>query len=272
MVTNPYEVGRDRPEDHIQTIRSSDSAISQRIPNAPSFGLDNPAGLLQSNITAPLYLYASLRGKHRYWAEQLEKLPDGNFLPPSLDVGCGRGAVLLKVTARKMALKLKGKEVAPAYGTDIFASSLQTGNSPRSTYLNVAAAGALDFVVLHTADIHERLPFADGVFGLVTSCLVLHHAKDTPARRYAFREIARVCAPGGVLLVVDLHWIIAEHFSDYQAILEELGWVDVRVAFTGLRMQYGLLPCQALKATKQFGESMCATQVMDLQGSDQAKT
>lgn len=53
-------------------------------------------------------------------------------------------------------------------------------------------------VVFHTVPA-EHLPFADGAFDMVFSWSSLHHC----ARPRVFREISRVLAPGGTLVVLD---------------------------------------------------------------------
>jgi ubiquinone/menaquinone biosynthesis C-methylase UbiE len=243
-----YETAQPAVEDHIQSI--GQSANKPETPTKPSFGLDSPMGLLASNITAPIYLHASLRGKHVVWDELLAEVPDDLFYKPALDVGCGRGMVLLKIAQRKKALASTGEsgssagEVHPAYGIDIFNSEDQTGNSPIATYKNVAAAGVLDHTVLHTASFTEKFPFADGSFSLIASSLAIHNVQRE-GQAAAVREIARVCAPGGRVIIVDLFGV-----KDHGALLKRLGWTDVHIKGAGIRMVYGVLPCQILTAVK----------------------
>ncbi|KAK1763069.1 hypothetical protein QBC33DRAFT_480563 [Phialemonium atrogriseum] len=243
-----YEAGQPLPEDHIRNIRQSTN--KPETPAKPTFGLDSPKGLLASNVTAPIYLHASLRGKHVVWDKLLSEVPDSLFYQPALDVGCGRGMVLLKIAQRKKDLAAAGSgssnypEVHPAYGIDIFNSEDQTGNSPVATYKNAAAVEVLDYAVLHTASFTERLPFADGVFSLVTSSLAIHNvSRDGQAA--AVKEIARVCAPGGRVIIVDLFRV-----KDHSALLRDMGWKNVRVKGAGIRMLFGILPCQILTAVK----------------------
>ncbi|KAK1749745.1 hypothetical protein QBC47DRAFT_426561 [Echria macrotheca] len=232
------------PEDHIRSIRLSPNRPTT--PAKPSFGLDSPAGLAASSITAPLYLYASLRGKFQIWDDILSQLSDTDFSSPSLDVGCGRGLVLLKIAQRKKAIaaRVGAANVQPAYGIDIFASADQTGNHPVATYKNAAAMGVLDLTVLHSASFAETFPFADGVFSIVTASLSLHNVREAD-QGVAVREMARVCSPCGIILVVDLFGV-----NGHAHILKELGWQDVSVKGAGLRMVYGIFPCQILRAVK----------------------
>ncbi|OAQ77291.1 methyltransferase [Purpureocillium lilacinum] len=260
------------PEDHIATLAAS-SSPQPPIPQQPSYGLDSLVGLVSSLVLSPLYLYATLRGKSRVWDDLLDALPDDVFRAgPGLDVGCGRGLVLLKAAQRKKKLAAAaaattttttnsnssgaGGEagqavVPPAYGIDIFSTADQTGNAPLATYLNAASLSCVPHTVLHTASFAERFPFADGAFSLVTSNLALHNA-SREGRLVAVREIARVCRPGGTVLIVDLFGF----FKDHRTVLEEeLEWTDVDVSMVGVKMLYGALPCQVLRATKPMAQS-----------------
>ncbi|KND93938.1 hypothetical protein TOPH_01568 [Tolypocladium ophioglossoides CBS 100239] len=203
------------PEDHIQTLAHANPPPA--IPSQPDFGLDSLFGLLASFVAAPLYLYASLRGKFQVWDEILDGLPDSAFAGPALDVGCGRGMVLLKTAQRKKKLLASSEGeagIAPAYGIDIFSTADQTGNSPLATYKNAAALSVVPHTVLHTASFTARLPFADAAFALVTSNLALHNA-PREGRLAAVKEMARVCAPGGSIVIVDLYG----YFKDHRATL-----------------------------------------------------
>jgi SAM-dependent methyltransferase len=62
----------------------------------------------------------------------------------------------------------------------------------------LASGGARNVI---TGDIRE-MPFASGCFDMVWCRLVLGHLPD-PSR--AYREFARVCAPGGHVFVTDFH-------------------------------------------------------------------
>lgn len=243
------------PEDHIRTLAKTSTVD---IPDKPSFGLDSWLGLAASCAAAPLYLYSSLKGKYAVWDEILNGIPAWCIQAPTLDVGSGRGMVLLKVAQRKKALAVDAAAAASpqsagathpvtcqAYGVDTFQKPLHRSYGPVDTYKNAAALSVLDFTVLHTADYTEKLPFADAAFALVTSNLVIHCAqKDGRVR--AVREMARVCMPEGKLVIVDL----SGHFSEHQTVLEALGWADIHVSLVGFRMSYGVIPCQLLTATK----------------------
>ena len=96
-----------------------------------------------------------------------------------LDVGTNVGHTL-----RALAGKVRF-----AVGADIASDALRLNRSV-TTAPNVALVEA-DTVAL---------PFADATFELVTCRLAAHHFQDAPA---AYREIARVLAPDGRLLLID---------------------------------------------------------------------
>ena len=96
----------------------------------------------------------------------------------ALDVGCGEGRMCRMLQARGI----------PTVGIDPTAALLER-------------ARALDPSGEYRAASAEALPFADGAFDLVLSCLTLI---DIPDFRQAFREMVRVMQPGGTLLIANL--------------------------------------------------------------------
>src|SRR5438552_4823228 len=97
------------------------------------------------------YLHNTLRGKFVVWADLLDQLHlrgDERIL----DLGCGRGAVLL-MAAQHLT-------TGRAEGVDLWRSVDQSGNSLESTRRNVIAEGVADRVELHTGDM-TALPFED---------------------------------------------------------------------------------------------------------------
>jgi arsenite methyltransferase len=173
--------------------------------------------------TAASYFQATLAGKFAAWARLLEGLElrgDERLL----DLGCGRGAVLLSA-ARRLPRGL-------AVGVDLWEPD-QTGNSAAATLNNARLEGVVDRVELHTADI-TRLPFPDASFDVVVSNLVLHNVPGAAGRRAALEEAVRVLRPGGRLLLADLAFT-----RGYAARLRELGLRDVRRRSLGWRMWWG---------------------------------
>jgi SAM-dependent methyltransferase len=96
----------------------------------------------------------------------------------AVDVGCGEGRMCRMLQARAI---------------------LTVGIDPTAALLD--RARALDPSGDYRAASAEAMPFADGEFDLVLSCLTLI---DIPDFRHAFREMVRVLEPGGTLLIANL--------------------------------------------------------------------
>ena len=170
-----------------------------------------------------LYIYTTRRGKFAAWAQLLGQL---NLRGDEriLDLGCGRGAVLLAAAK----LLPNGR----ATGVDIWRAD-QTDNSPDNTLTNAAIENVADRVEVHTADITE-LPFDDNSFDVITSSLVVHNLPDRASREKAIAEAARVLRPGGRLLLVDIFFT-----SQHARQLRALGWPGVARRNLGVRMWWG---------------------------------
>ena len=127
----------------------------------------------------------SRRGKFEVWARLLTGLGlrgDERVL----DLGCGRGAVLL------IAAKLVPR--GSAVGVDIWRAD-QTGNSMQATLANAAAEGVADRVELHTRDMTD-LQFPDDSFDLVVSNLAIHNLPDRRRAAVGDRRSRPCAAPG----------------------------------------------------------------------------
>lgn len=174
-------------------------------------------------IGAALFAHTTLRGKFRVWDAELDRLG----LTGServLDMGCGRGLVLLKAAAR-----VPGGD---ATGVDLWTHD-QSGNSGEATLANARAEGVADRVALVTADM-RGLPFPDATFDLVVSSLAVHNIVDAEGRADAVREALRVLKPGGRLRVADFR-----NAGRYADVLRECGAADVHVYDLGWRFWYG---------------------------------
>jgi ArsR family transcriptional regulator len=115
-----------------------------------------------------------------YRGRLLELVPAGGVL---VEIGSGSGALLGELSRRGAQL-------------------IAVDHSP--AMLDVArqqvAAEGLRNVELRLGEM-MHLPLADGAAGAVLLNMVLHHAADPPT---VLREIRRVLAPGGVLVLADL--------------------------------------------------------------------
>ncbi|CAF1645865.1 unnamed protein product [Adineta ricciae] len=235
------------PLDHVEVFRQQSDPPT--IPSNPSYGIDAPLGLIASSFAAPLYLYATLSGKFQVWEALLRDLvKEIDLHEPCLDCGCGRGMVLLILARLKKEIRTKTNQpISPVYGIDIFNSFDQTSNSPLSTCRNVASANLLDYVILNIGSFLD-LPFKDNSFTLVTSSLAIHNVSNTNEKQRAIRECARVTKPAGWLLIVDLKGNV----SLYENTLKELQWNSIERTWAGMKMMFGVWPCEVLKAQKPF--------------------
>jgi ubiquinone/menaquinone biosynthesis C-methylase UbiE len=133
-----------------------------------------------------------------------------------LDVGCGRGLMLVGAAKRIP----NGKAV----GLDLWQASDLSGNRPENTLANATAEGVAGRVEVRDGDARS-LPFEDATFDVILSSSALHNIPDADGRAQAVREIARVSKPGGLVRIFDIR-----HPADYAAVLKDLGWTDVELS------------------------------------------
>jgi SAM-dependent methyltransferase len=174
---------------------------------------------------AASYLYTTTTGKFAVWRELLSDL-DLRADDTVLDMGCGRGAVLL------MAARLVPS--GRAIGIDLWRTAEQSGNSIEVTLRNAALEGVADRVELHTGDM-RAMPFADDSIDVVLSSLAIHNIVDVGGRARALDEAVRVLALDGRLAIVDIHYVTGM-YADH---LRDRGMEDVQVRSLGWRFWYG---------------------------------
>ena len=148
-------------------------------------------GALWQFLTIGVYVHFTRAGKFAVWADLLDRLElkgDERLL----DIGCGRGAVLLMAAQRLP----RGRAV----GVDVWSTKDQSGNAEQVTRQNAELEGVADRVELHTADMRE-LPFDDGSFDVVVSSLAIHNVPGAGERARALCEAARVLKKGGKLAI-----------------------------------------------------------------------
>jgi len=126
-----------------------------------------------------------------------------------LDVGCGRGLMLVGAARRLTTGK--------ATGVDIWQAEDLSGNRPEATLENARREGVADRVAVETADM-RKLPFPDGSFDVVVSNAAIHNLYAAPDRAQAIEQIARVLKPGGRVVIDDIR-----HGREYVAAFTAAG-------------------------------------------------
>lgn len=134
-----------------------------------------------------------------------------------LDVGCGRGLLLIGAAKR---LK-EGSGGGSAAGIDLWQQEDLSGNRPEATLENARLEGVADRVEVVTADM-RKIPFPGASFDTVVSMNAIHNIYSKPGRAEAIAEICRVLKPGGTVLIVDIR-----HIRQYAAALRAGGCTDV---------------------------------------------
>jgi len=151
-----------------------------------------------------------------------------------LDVGCGRGLLLLEA-ARVLP---RGRAV----GIDLWSTRDQSGNASAATLANAVALGIEARVDIDTGDMRS-LPYADASFDAIVSSLAIHNLPSAADRTQAVREIARVLAPGGRIALLDFR-----QTDRYADTLRECGLNDVRRSWPSLLM---FPPVRVVRALRQ---------------------
>lgn len=169
------------------------------------------------------YLHTSLRGKFRIWRRLVAQLPT----PPGrvLDVGCGRGMVL--ITA------LTAYQHAEGVGLDLWRSRDQTGNDPLTTMENAQLNHVEKRVQLVTESMADMSLPSDS-FDAVLANVAIQNIKSRDGRRDAIANIYRVTKPGGQIRVVDIQFI-----KEYRDDLVALGAIDVKTKWFGMSGWFG---------------------------------
>jgi arsenite methyltransferase len=171
--------------------------------------------------TVAAMLHSSRRGK----LLERDRLLDGLGLAGDedvLDVGCGRGLLLLGAAKRLR----RGRAV----GIDLWSAVDQSDNHRAATLANAEAEGVGERVEVVDGDM-RALPFADGSFDRVVSSIAIHNVAEAADRERACHEIARVLRPGGRVAVLDLRATV-----EYVIAFEDAGLVDVARSGRSFRM------------------------------------
>ena len=126
-----------------------------------------------------------------------------------LDVGCGRGLLLVGAAKRIAALQGTGR----ATGLDVWSNVDMGGNSAAATQHNLDLEGVASCCTLISKPAQD-MPFSDGTFDVIVSNLCLHNIYHAATRRSALQQIARVLKPGGIALISD-YKLTAEYAKEF---------------------------------------------------------
>jgi ubiquinone/menaquinone biosynthesis C-methylase UbiE/pimeloyl-ACP methyl ester carboxylesterase len=123
-----------------------------------------------------------------------------------LDAGCGNGSLGLWLLQKHGLLPLRERPAYTYVGADFVSSALVNARATHSEILqrplatSETAISPAHFVYV-LADLDHKLPFLDGYFQKIYCNLVLSYVRHY---HNALRELYRVLAPGGVLVVTSL--------------------------------------------------------------------
>ena len=190
-----------------------------------------PALSLLLVLTALAGLFCAVGGV-MVWSSRTAKLPLRDRLLDQLeltgeekvlDVGCGRGLMLIGA-AKRLKSSAKGTGGGKATGIDNWSPEVLSDNSIESAKENAKLEGVTDRVRLEKFD-QDRLVYPDNNYDVVMSALAIHNFPDEEDRDRIVRELFRVAKPGGKLLILD-----TEHTGRYAEILRESGAKDVALS------------------------------------------
>jgi arsenite methyltransferase len=127
-----------------------------------------------------------------------------------LDVGCGRGLMLVGAAKRLTT------------GIDLWQQQDQARNSSEATLANAEIEGVLERIEVKTADVRQ-LPFPENHFDVVISNWVVHNLEAEVDRQKALDEIIRVLKPSGSIVLGDI-----VNQAEYANHFQQHGMVNVR--------------------------------------------
>jgi SAM-dependent methyltransferase len=162
-------------------------------------------------LTGLVMLWGSKVGKVRFRDLLIQQLNlKGN--ERVLDVGCGRGLILIGVAQRLTSGR--------AVGIDQWD---QSRIAITTTEENSRRAGVAGRIELHTGDFRQ-LPFAAASFDVVVASWTIRTIREASERREVLAEMVRVLKPGGQMIVFD-----TQNTAEYANVMRELGVHPVRL-------------------------------------------
>lgn len=130
-----------------------------------------------------------------------------------LDVGCGRGLLIIAL-AKKLT---SGK----AFGLDIWSHDDQTGNGKEATLKNIQTEHVENNTELVTADA-RTMPFENNTFDIIVSSWALHNIYSQEERFKALVEIDRTLKSNGQIAILDI-----DYAQEYEIFFKKMNYKNV---------------------------------------------
>jgi arsenite methyltransferase len=161
-----------------------------------------------------------------------------------LDVGCGRGLMLVGAAKRLTSGK--------AIGIDLWSQQDQANNSAAAALSNTVTEGVTAHVEVKTADMRQ-LPFPENYFDVVLSSWAVHNLEAEIDRKKALDEMIRVLKPNGMVILVDI-----VHQLEYARYFELHGMTNIQLHNNVIRdvilkaLTFGSFAPSAVSACKRI--------------------
>ena len=133
-----------------------------------------------------------------------------------LDVGCGRGLMLVGAAKR---LNNSGR----AIGIDIWQQQDQSNNNSSAVVTNAELEDVRSRIEVQTADMRQ-MPFPENYFDIVVSNWTVHNLEAESDRQKTLDEIIRVLKPGGRLILTDI-----VNQAEYAKYLAQRGMTNIEL-------------------------------------------
>lgn len=177
---------------------------------------------------ASIYLLGM--GCFMLYSSKVMKLKDGEKLldlvqwagsERVLDVGCGRGLMLVGAAKRLTSGK--------AIGIDLWQQQDQANNSSDAALSNAEVEGVMERIEITTADMRQ-LPFPNDSFDAVVSSWAVHNLEVESDREKALDEMIRVLKPNGIVVLSDIIYQL-----EYAKYFELRGMINIRLHNNAIR-------------------------------------
>ena len=172
--------------------------------------------------------FFSAKGKNiqdKIWETVVSSL-DWNGQGKALDIGCGNGALTVKVA----------KKFVDAQVTGIDFWGERWDYSKNTCEENTSAEGLSGRVFFQKASA-SKLPFEDGYFDVAVSNLCFHEVADAKDKREVIREALRVVKKGGAFAFQDL-FLLKQVYGDVDELVATIkSWGVTRVEFIETKNQ-----------------------------------